>query len=547
MLNIVGVSSATRTPNIYMQLVLAAGQASSASAVDKVVVIGHSTNTTNFPAGVLYGPDTLNGGQTVQWARSTFGVNSELTKFISNFFAVNKQNPLYVIPVLDSGTQSAYKLTFSGTVTYTNTLNIWVNNVFIQVPVYFGDSLSDSTLSTRIANAINGAKAEFTCVAASGSFTIIAGSPGARNALSIQYYLSTPDSGISFSTTSAGYGSYSGSTYTTLLLPTSTIATTGLAGGIDSAIAALGTNQIYHKVLIPGLDESATSGWTTVAPFISSLTAQQTPTVGNRTVGYTSSRIPSTGGVPGLVNQTSYTNNFAVMTNNTYGTKSATMNNARFEIAWASMSDCTAAEILADYVAPIALFSQNIDQPYALNMCNFGADSTTSGYWALPAPRSRYTETATIIENALEAGLSVIGYNNGGSYIVRRSTSQCVDASGNPDQRIADPHKILVLDHFATDLTIQLRQLMAGKVLIDAPIDSNDPISANSIAITYVKTATFALIDNYAQRSLIQNPTASKKTAVFVRSTGRGDTIAIQIPLQIIEIAAEAWVELDQV
>ena len=103
------------------------------------------------------------------------------------------------------------------------------------------------------------------------------------------------------------------------------------------------------------------------------------------------------------------------------------------------------------------------------------------------------------------------------------------------------------MDHLAADIVSTLRQLMKGKVLIDAPIDSNDPIPQNSIAITYVKAAVFAILDDYARRSLIQNVLATKQAAIFARDTSRADSIAIQMPITTIDIAAIAKTELDQV
>ena len=400
--NIVGVSSATRTPNVYLNIVFGAGALSNSTNVDKVCVIGHGNVSAN--AGVLLGPDTTTLVNTAQSAQAQFGANTEMTKFFSTFYKINKQNPLYGIELNDTGTYSAFKLLYSGTTaTLTNTLNLWVNNQFFQIPINAGDPLTDNTISTRAANIVNGAKVEFTCTAGVGYLLLIAGSPGVRNRLSVQYALATPDSSVSLSVTAAGSGNNTaatGGTYTSGSQPTSTIANSGNTGGMDTALNTLGANQFYHKVLLPGVDEVAADWANSVAPFVTAITNQAVPTAGNRTYGYCGFKLSSTDTAGGT---------YVTVISSASGTASATLNNPRMEILWTPNSDLSEAELLATFVGAVSLFEQNLDQPYALNWCAFGSTSDTSPYWGIPQPRNRWTESATTIEQSLEAGLTVVG------------------------------------------------------------------------------------------------------------------------------------------
>ena len=306
----------------------------------------------------------------------------------------------------------------------------------------------------------------------------------------------------------------------------------------DALETVIGSNNFYHKISLPGADEASSTWTNTLNKFAAHLTAQALPTVGVRTFGYTGATMTSTNAVDPTL---------AILENTSAGTKSANLNNPRLEIVWTPGADAVLSEIMGTFVGAVSLFEQNLDLPYALNFCAFGSTSDTAPYWGISQPRNRWTESAAVIEAALTSGLTVVGYNNGASYIVRRSTTKCVDSSGYTDQRVADAHKVLVMDKLAQDIIANLKQAMKGKVLVDAPADNNDSIPANSVAISFIKGGIYKILDDYANRSLIENVAASKSAASFSRSSNRADTIQIQIPIDVIDIAAIALVDLEQI
>ena len=532
-----GINSNTSLPGSWLNLVFGAGPITGATGPLSAIIIGDgyggTAATSGFANGnTVFGPDTAIQLNSVQQARSLFGTNSELTFAIKKFLEKNSITPLYVIPIQDStiGNLGAAAFTVSGTsATITNQANVYVNTTLLQVGISVGDT--PTVIGNNIASAINMQYLPVVTTASTGAVTIKAGSAGARNTPSVQVVLQTVDSG-------AG-GISVGSVTTTAGTCSTTMATTFAA-----AITTMSANKYYYQIVLPSMDEASTTYASVIEAFSANLTTQALPLNDNRSRGFLSFRGKSTDAL--------YTTAFAPGSAGAPGELSKAVNsNPLLQVYWFPGSDAVPAESLAGWVAIEALLEAQTNIGASFNMNSAGLTTingiNTAALWNVPQPRSRWIESATALNNALNVGLSPFSYVNGQSYLVRRVTADAWDSVNSvPFYNIRDVHKVYCLHRFALDLKAVLSQWLSGRLLQADPIDKNAPIPLNTVFPSTVRAGVINLINRYAGNGLITNPTTTIGNMVIQVSPTVSTRLELKLGMFVADILNQIVTEIDQ-
>lgn len=531
-----GINSLTSIPGNFVNIVFGAGARTSATNVLPVVFIGDANGTSVTDGSTIYGADTTTPCRSFQDAQVLFGKSSELTQAARIFFATNTLTPAYFLPISNHTSLGTVTATVAGTAaTITNTLNLFVNTSQIQVGISVGDT--PTVIAKNAQLALNMLNREFTALATVGALAITAGSGGVGNTPKVDVVLAQADTG-------------SGGISVSLGATTNGATGTLYAASIGAAITTLGSNKFYYQVLLSGsFDDAAVSVTantvsfgTAIEALVSSINTQSLPLNDNRCRGFAGARMKSTDAI--------YATQFAPGSATTPGLVSkATVDSPRFEAVWAPYYDGTTTELIASYVAMVSLIESTTPVSGALNLNGMGLTTIngvpTSGL--LKAPRSRYTESITTYNTALNAGVTCIGYKSGVGYLMRRVTTDAWDnVNGVAFFNIRDPHKVYVLDRFVVDLQAVLGQWMTGKLIGDDPIDSNAPIPPNTITPKAVRAGIINLINQYAGNALVQNAAQAISTMLIQRNPTVQTRMELKIQLVVADILNQMVTEVDQ-
>lgn len=516
-----GISDMTSLPGNFLYIVWGAGNRSNATMPNSVWVCGDSNGTATSDGTGLYGPDTATPLRTYQDAVTLFGVHSELTQFFREFTAVNQDAQIYVTPISDTGTKGTVTITVAGTAaTIANSVTLSVNGYKLQVPVAVGDT--PTTLGATISTMVNMLAREITAANVTGVVTVTAGSAGARN---------TPNAAAVFTQKDPGAGAL------TITVAAGTAGTSTISTSAASAIATMGANKFYYQVMLLGFDESSITA--TVVAHSTNLNTQSLPLNDNRCRGFAGFRGKSTDAL--------YATQFGLGT----GALATSVNNPLYEAVWAPANDNTIAHVLARYVAWVSLIEVQSPVTQALNLnylglARLGGFQTQGQLFA--APRSRYTETKTAYNTALNSGVTCIGYQNGQAYLMRRVTSDAWDPVNSVSFfNIRDPHKVFLGHRFALDLQNVLATWTANKQIGDDPEDPNDPIPPATATPLSVAGGISNLINKYGGLGLVQNSAAAIQNMNIQRGQSVRTRFEIKIPLVFADICNQFVTELDQV
>lgn len=492
-------------PGVFSQTNFAQSVSTSGQGAKKVVFIGHFSGTAT--ANTIYGADTSPPLSTAADAETLFGLNTELTQAIKTFLASNTTNPIYAIPVTDSGTAGTSTIALAaGTATKANILNIKINNKFVQVAIKSGDA--STAIVVTAAALIKSLRAEFIGSSATSTITVTAGAPGARNQPVVSAWLTFADSVITPTTTNSA------------VTGTSTVTIATALGLLDD------TNNFYYKVCIPGADETATTN--TVELLSTHVTAQAQPLAKNRSIGFTSCRLTKANAIT-----------YALQTK---------VNNPRVVSIIKPLTTSTAAEVVAKTVASISLV-QSASIP-KFNMNFFGLTQESDAVWNAGYPLGLNTTSTSLadIEALLENGWTPISDKQGKTYIVRPITSKSYDTVNSiNDYRILDAHKVFVIDRVAELLEQTTMNFISSKTIMNDPVDQNASLPPNVITPKYIKNAIFGAIDQLYADGWIENVSLTKAQCSVARDTVNAQRVNIQLGIDSIDVLAQCSIIIDQV
>jgi phage tail sheath gpL-like len=130
------VDSNNRTPGVFTEFD-SSRAVNALQVLTRVLMIGQRTSAGTATAG------TVNEVQSLDSAKSLFGVGSHLADMVDAFLLNNPNIRITAVPLDDAGTAATKTLTVTGPATGAGTLFVYVAGRRVQVPVASGDSAND--------------------------------------------------------------------------------------------------------------------------------------------------------------------------------------------------------------------------------------------------------------------------------------------------------------------------------------------------------------------------------------------------------------------
>jgi len=159
--------------------------------------------------------------------------------------------------------------------------------------------------------------------------------------------------------------------------------------------------------------------------------------------------------------------------------------------------------------------------------------------------------------DALTDGVTCIGSNEGGAYLVKHVTTRSKTTAGGtvPDLRAWAGHKVSGADHFADTVLVRHQQAFAGYKLIDDQLDANGAVNPNqalprkTTTPFWVKRWVAGIYDEYGPSGLnhLQNIEASKEALRVVRDPNRPQRTEAALKIEVIDLYDQATFRIDEV
>jgi phage tail sheath gpL-like len=510
---LVGIGANFPNPGVYAQINFAAGPAGPGAGPRNILVFGNQTASgTATDNTVVYGPDTAIPVQTEQDVINVFGAGGHHHRAFLRIAAVLGATPavgIYFIAVAPSaGSAAAGTITYTTAATGVGTARVWVGDDFVDTTINSGDSVA--MIASNVITSVNG-KNRWPVVASSGGsgiVTLTAVNTGPEGNW-IPYQAQVINGGVSIGTT---------------VSPTANTNMTGgtTADNITSALATIASTRFYYQVLH---DTDSTN----VGKLVSQTNTLAQPVTGIRQRAFSGSRDT-------LANEI---------------TAATAQNAARAELESALGSDLTGLEIAANNVAIYALFESSGAQygPGRDNFSLFPVDSDDQSFWKIIPSRSGSASALTVsqITSALNNGITPLALINHGSalQLVKRVTTRSLNGTLQ-DYRVRDAHRVSVPDWW-TDDAIALTQLQFGGKNLAPDPQPGVTLPENSTSPRLWKTALQSLVRKYEAAGQLQNGSAIIAGMIVQQETLAPDRMSALVPLQVIDIADQFCMLVNQV
>jgi phage tail sheath gpL-like len=490
---ITGIPSSYRTPGSYAEVLFAQGPGTASAGVRSIIIVMPMTSAGTWTANTVY--EVKNEGT----ASAGGGVGSPIHRGCRAVLLRNKNTKLYALPYAASSGGSPVAAT--ATITYTTTATalgsalVTIAGEQISVRVNSGDT--PTIIGAAVAAAIN-AKDWLPCTAANSSGVVtltakIAGASQGTATIGVIRYRASMSGSIG--TTVATSGSFLGSGVA------GADGTTTEAANLTTALSSiLGARYYYMAFSI----NDATS-LTAVKNHIST---KSQPNPGMRSVGCVAWSGTSASGI----------------------TLSQAKNYERLSFAWQLNSEHDHAELAAS-LAAVRQAEEEKDATY-----NFDSyrGSNAASWDILPAYSTTDWPTSDDFNDAINGGLTPIGSDAAGSFIVMSITSRSKNSAGTvADFRAAESHRISGADLVVDTQLIQFRQNYSNKKLADdrllpnGQVDTNQKLSPSMVTASTFKPwlrNTLNQFDISQGGSVLQDVATSKASMQVVRdpsNTGR--------------------------
>lgn len=504
-----GLSADYPNPGVFTEVNYAQGSSAGGSTSYPALILANKLSTGSGTLDtVVYGPDTPVPIQREADIIALAGAGSEAHRMFRAFTAVNKRTALYFLFVTESaGVAASKNTTFTTTATGNGTLRVYVGGAFtpgeefVDVPIAIGDT--PEVIETNAIAKVN-AQTHWPVTGSSGGtgvLTLTAKQKGPRgNDIVIQMQITS------------GIGTTVDNTARTVLASGATA---------DSNTTALATILPMRFFYIA----SAANDTTQFLAVGSQLGTQALPLNGIRQ--------HAVAGSSGSVS--------------TANTLSTTLNNARCGNVCQELSDYTPAELAAHALGVIALEEAGRLPTPRHNFNFFGNSATSQAKWKIRAPRSGNSPTASEIESMLKNGTSPIASNqNGSSYLVSMITTRSLNGA-TADYRVRDWNKSTEPDFFAADLTSTVALRYEGKDIGDDPAEGAPPPPPNVVTPRMFTDTVLEIVDLHDGNGNLKNVDTIKADTVVQRETTPTTRMSARVPLQPIDIFAQAAMQIDQV
>lgn len=484
------ISNSNRVPGLYLRMSFGVGARSSAQTTKRVLLFGNKLSSAPAPLETetpVFGIDD---------AATKVGRKSELYMECVAAFTAWPNATVSVLPVEEAdGTAATGTIEITGSAaTRGNTLRTWLYGRMIQTGIAVGDDPTD-VAANHVADINDDPDLPVSAANVAGLITLTFAHEGTRGN-HVRYRSELVDSagGLTASRFSAAYFS-SGAT----------------SDDPQNAIDAIEhKHDAYLAIPYDNVDQSQ------IAKFVDWLEAQDEPEVGNRSVGVCAETV-------------------ALAT----ATATPAANNAeRLQVAWMRRASWTPGMIAAA-VATTRARREGINPAH-----NHNGEELVG----MPGPtKGDKRPEDTELMAAINAGLTpVITSPDGTVRILKSITSKFQDASGNPDYRVHDTHKVAVCDTFANDLEVRVNDTHA-KNRAGAEADYPDGVPEGITTEELLKDTVVTLQREYqSPLGRLQNVEALIANTIIDPPT-EGGRFNGSIPLDVIELFHQGAFDVRQV
>jgi len=518
-ISIPGLAASTKTPAVYLNVILGGPGTSAGAAPESILLIG---NVLESAISINPGAPTINvAAGFMALATPTFcasvgdaltlcGQGSELHRMARAVFAQYPAANLYLAAnAVSVGATAAADLTFATTATAAFTVRLLLCDQAIEVAVSVGDT--PTVIATAVATAVNAAAdlpyyAQF--VAGVVTFTAkMAGTRGNSLIVDAYFVLGTVSSRITGSSTPSP-GTTTGQ-WTSVGAPIGTeFPLTGgtTADSIASVITAI-ASQRYNRIVVSSNDG------TNLTALVTHLDALAGVTVGLRQQGIAAT-------IDSLGNAT---------------TLAIGRNAARLQIGFHHASKVPGPEVAAGLAAARlagdgsvggSLVGESADPAANLDGCQLATILAQTA--ALDQP------TATEVESALNNGLAVLVPSTArpGFCALARSITSRSQANNVPNFAVIDTEFVTACDYVADDLQGYLATTYAGFKLGADSANGNPPLSPRVTTPSLVRAVILDRLSAYEARSILRDVTANVSLLVVEADLVVSGRLNCEIPCE---------------
>jgi phage tail sheath gpL-like len=512
-----GLSASTKTPAVYLNVILGGPGTSAGAAPETILLIGNKLETNISEASPVV---SVSAG-LMPLATPTFcasaedasflcGQGSELHRMARAVFAQYPAASLYLAAnAVSAGSAATADLTFATTAAADFAVRLVLCDQVLEVPVATGDTPTD--IATACAVAINNAAdlpyyAQF----AAGVLTITAKMAGVRgNSLIVDAYFVAETFSIRITGSSTtGPGGTTGQ-WTTIGTPVGTeFPLTGgtTADSIAAVITAI-ASQRYNRIVVASNDSA------NLTALVTHLDSLAGVTVGLRQQGLAA----------------------VISTLGTATTLATTLNASRLQVGWHYASKIPGPEVAATLsAARLAgdgsvggiLVGESADP--AANLDGVQLATVLAQNAALDQP------TATEVESALNNGLAPLVPSNArpGFCALARSVTSRSLSNGVPNFAVIDTEFVTVCDYVADDLQSNLATSYQGFKLGADSANGNPPLSPRVTTPSLVRAYILDRLAGYEARSILRDVTANVSLLVVEADAVVSGRLNCEIPCE---------------
>ena len=493
-ISIPGLSASTKTPAVYLNVILGGPGTSAGAAPESILLIGNKLESAISAAS----PTISVAAGTMALATPTFcasvddaitlcGQGSELHRMARAVFAQYPAANLFVAAnAVSAGSAAAADLTFATTATAAFTVRLLLCDQAIEVAVSTGDTATD--IATAVATAVNdAADLPYYAQFAAGVVTFTAKMAGTRgNSLIVDAYfvLGTTSTRITgSSTTSPGATTGQWTSIGSVIGTEFPLSGGTTADSIANVITAI-ASQRYNRIVVSSNDGTNLTRLTT------HLDALAGVTVGLRQQG-----IGAT--IDTLANAI---------------TLATGQNASRLQVGFHFASKLPGPEVAAVLAAARLagdgsvggnLVGESADPAANLDGCQLAT--------ILAQPAALDQPTATEVESALNNGLAVLVPSTArpGFCALARSVTSRSLANGVPNFAVIDTEFVTACDYVADDLQGYLATTYAGFKLGADSANGNPPLSPRVTTPSLVRAVILDRLSAYEARSILRDVTAN--------------------------------------
>lgn len=495
-ISIPGLASSTKTPSVYLNVVLGGPGTSAGAAPQKILLVGNKIESTLSGALPVF---SVTAG-TMPLATPTFcassddalvlcGQGSELHRMALATFAQYPAANVYLAAnAVSAGSAATAVLTFATSASAAFTVRLRLCGETLDVPVASGASVT--TIATAVAEAINdAADLPYTAQNAAGVVTVTAKEAGTRgNWLVVDaYFVSAAGNETRITTSSTSSGSGTTGQWTTAGSLSGSVEVLLQGGTTDDSIANVITaiaSSKYDRIVIAQNDA------TNIGRLVTHLNALAAVAVGLRQQGIAAT-------LDTLANAI---------------TLATGQNAARLQLVWHFASKIPGPEVAATVAAARLAGDGSVGGVLVGESSDPAANLDGVQLATVLAQRSVADQPAgTEIESALNNGLACLvpsGARPGFCAVARSITSRSL-SNGVPNYAVIDTEFVTVCDYVADDLQSALTTAYQGFKLGADATNGTPPLAPRITTPSLVRSFILDRLAGYEAAAILRDVAAN--------------------------------------